>query len=399
MARSEFSEMIEFIQQVTGYTQSKVARRMGVSQSTVSDWTSGTTTPRPDKRKILKSWYEEVRKAHSDKKHVLGYQEILTMTSRMSTTQAMQTYREIAFDLSAPLLDIFYGHWYAAQIEFLQGKYQSSLRKNRNLTHFADCFELEPNIMAIACSYAVAQIDLFQGKNLRKVKNKLEAHEGSSGHTPLADAEYGLLGVHSEVMRLCVLAFCYCLLGDLQQALRVIDRCHRFASNHGDSFRAVALSWEADIYYANGYWKEALKAAEKGLELSQDNLPLVTAIANIHIGNCRAAVHKDMHSIDRIKEGLSLLEKLNFNFAWSFWLEIMASAYFQLNKFDEALATVDEAIAFGNRIGETVWLPRILGTKARILGKMGKKHEREQLELLSQARELAGRVSFGLDFA
>jgi tetratricopeptide (TPR) repeat protein len=197
-------------------------------------------------------------------------------------------------------------------------------------------------------------------------------------------------------MRLCVLAFCYCLLGDFQQALQVIDPCHRFAADHGDSFRAVTLSWEADIYYANGYWQEALKAAEEGLKLSHENLPLVTAIASIHIGHCGAAVHKDMHSIERIKEGLSLLKKLNFNFAWSFWLEILASAYFQLDAFDDALATIDEAIAFGNRIGERVWLPRILATRARILGQMGEKYENERQRMLCEAREVADELSFGL---
>ena len=394
MTQHSISEIIAYIQKATGKTQTEVARRMSVSQSTVSDWTSGTSQPRPHKRKLLLEWFDECRKAAVAKNQNPSYDEILAVNSTLSTSEALKYYKTMTADFSASLLDTFYGHWYAAQIEFHQGDYEKSYRKNHNLKHFAECFDTDPNFMEMACFNAMTQIDLFRGVNLNRIREKFRQYESESGYTPLANKHGGLLGFHSEVMRLTVLGFTECLLGNQTQALEVINRCHRLVADQNDAFKSVPLSWEADIYYVNNEWRKALECAEKAYELATGTLPLVEAIALIHMGNCKAHLNNDSEAISIISDGLSILKEMNFKFAWTFWLEIHASACLHLKMTEQALSSIEEAIHFSIGIDEQFWMPRILTTKAQILSAIDNSNTPESEELIVQAQKLANMFDF-----
>jgi tetratricopeptide (TPR) repeat protein len=179
-------------------------------------------------------------------------------------------------------------------------------------------------------------------------------------------------------------------LGRPDRALRYVDETISFTRRCKPALSlAFALSAGSYVYAACDDIQRVLGATEEAMRLSKSlEFPLQYAIAKIRNGWALVKIGKT-EGLERILQGLSEFDQINFHLARSSFLGYLCEAQMLAGNLNAALAAVEQALEPSH--GELIFRPELL----RLLGELRLKKEFSDDESVN-ASERCFREAIGL---
>lgn len=400
MEQSEKLETSRAVSELRGFgwTLERIASEVGASKSTVSDWQCGAT-PRPAARVKLLALHsrELLRIRPKDDALTQVYEkEFRRMTASFPAASALEAYHRLEAELdrySPNILHRFSSAWQQQQLHLLLGNYSESRRLVAEFPKFGRDSLIDRVLLSIGDS-ATAQVDFYLGRPLEELRFELEKSELPDGSGVILPNDLGGFSIHAEILRLSHLSIVLTLLGFPTEALYRMRQAIKLAEDTQEAaFLIAARAWAADLDYIEERPESALRHASRALNSPRNELPLGAAIAEIHRGYCISALNRDKSGPQSISEAIETLEKNNFEFAKSFWLEILAKAHLSLGNRSAGLETIERGLEFARNRGETFWIPALQITRAGLLMLSPNASIEEPLSYLDDAIDWASGTS------
>jgi DNA-binding SARP family transcriptional activator/predicted ATPase len=207
----------------------------------------------------------------------------------------------------------------------------------------------------VTAHIAMGTVACHEG-NLHEARQHLEAALALPAglHDPALVAR---LPLHPVIGASCFLAWAVWELGDRARATELVEGALEFAMGIAhDLTLAHAFDAAARIAVLDCDPERAKRRSERALELRErQGSPLYAAIHAVHHGWACAHLGQPEEGIAELQRGLMAMEAIGAWMLHTLFLALRAEAQAGAGQLDEALASLDEALAFVERTGERFW--------------------------------------------
>ena len=172
-----------------------------------------------------------------------------------------------------------------------------------------------------------------------------------------------------QILCFCHLAWTLWFLGFPDQAITQMQQALRIADAIGEPYGITYERWfHATVHELRGEYKETLVLSDDVLSRARDqSFPEFAALGAIWHGTALVAEGIAEPGLAEMKHGISAFFAANHGLGDTAILGILAGALLAMEKVDEALATVDEALQVAARTGEQFYVPELHRLKGEAL--------------------------------
>jgi len=146
------------------------------------------------------------------------------------------------------------------------------------------------------------------------------------------------------------LAWLYVILGDTKTALDHVDKMHALAARFGDPLSmATSHVWSAIVFHELRDVERAGEHASRAVEISDAHgFPLWQALSMNARGWAKAMRGNLEGGLAEIEAGLGIVKAINLKLPLAYWLGYRIDVLRLAGRYQEALDTIDEALAYSN---------------------------------------------------
>jgi tetratricopeptide (TPR) repeat protein len=277
--------------------------------------------------------------------------------------------------------------WRRAVFQVLLGDYASAEELGRQLLRGADEFD-PPTAWSghLVLGVVMSNRGLLLG-SLEHLERAIELADSSNDPLVVATP------LHPAVIARGHAATVHWILGDNDTATRVTLDNLRFARQLPHPVSVVyAQSWAAVIEVLRGDAAMTRQRCEEAIALSSDQgLNLQADLCRVLRGWALAELGEPEVGATEIKESIEAQRALGFRVSTDFSLALLAQAQWRAGRVQEALATVEEALAEQQAVGTYQWRAELLRLKGELLWALSPEHageaESNVLQAIAVARE------------
>jgi class 3 adenylate cyclase/tetratricopeptide (TPR) repeat protein len=247
-----------------------------------------------------------------------------------------------------------------------RGEMHHALEQSRELRKLAE--RSESSVFVVEAEFAVGTT-LFTlgrfGESLAHLENGVSLHDPDRfrlhhGNDP---------GLSCLLWSTCALW----LLGFPDRAVRAAEQACALAHRHGRAFGlGLTYMFHAWLYSYRRDWKLVQEWAERCLEISDKHgFALYTGAATAFRGRALVEFGDIGRGIPLVEEGISLWKRTRASISVAYFSSLQAEAYALVERLDEALPILDEAIHIADTYEDRTWEAELYRLRGEFLLQQG----------------------------